>query len=306
MQTQSDPSNIGQPGEWVARTDTPSRSVFSNYRRTEAAEDELEPAAVAEVDSALTLQQRIDAAVARSFIYRLLALVYQDPDEVSWTALSSAEQLDCFLKATDNQTLFGAAVELARELGAADFEQYRAAHFAVFGHAARGRCPLNEIEYGDVKADPLFQPHRLADLVAFYRAFGLELAPDADERQDHISLELEFMSVLTAKEAYAVEHQLDCDELAICRDAQKKFLREHLGRWAPAFSRRLAGAAAHPVMQRVAEFTRIFVEAECSHVGIKPGSHDMLLRPIDEAAENMCASCGLGQLPPGAASPSVL
>jgi hypothetical protein len=91
-------------------------------------------------------------------------------------------------------------------------------------HAARGRCPLNEIEYGDIKADPLFQPHRLADLAAFYRAFGLEVAEDADERHDHICLELEFMCVLAAKEAYALEHQLDAEVLTLCRDAQKRFL----------------------------------------------------------------------------------
>ena len=62
---------------------------------------------------------------------------------------------------------------------------------------------MNEIEYGDAQADPLFQPHRLADLAAFYRAFGLELAADAAERQDHLCIELEFMSVLAAKEGYA-------------------------------------------------------------------------------------------------------
>jgi TorA maturation chaperone TorD len=124
---------------------------------------------------------------------------------------------------------------LINALQPAAFESFLNAYLAAFGHAARGSCPLNEIEYGDIKADPLFQPHRLADLAAFYRAFGLEVAEDAGERQDHICLELEFMCVLAAKEAYAHEHQLDSDQLAQCRDAQKKFLREHLGRWTPAF-----------------------------------------------------------------------
>ena len=45
------------------------------------------------------------------------------------------------------------------------------------------------------------------------------------------------MSVLTAKAAYAIEHQLEDGQLALGRDAQKKFLREHLGRWTPAFTR---------------------------------------------------------------------
>ena len=141
------------------------------------------------------------------------------------------------------QGLDKTAAALTAQLRRDNFELFQAACVTAFGHAARGDCPLNEIEYGDLKADPLFQPHRLADLAAFYRAFGLEVANGAAERPDHIGMELEFMSVLAAKEAYAYEHQLDDDQCALCRDAQKKFLREHLGRWSPGFARRLARAA---------------------------------------------------------------
>ena len=159
---------------------------------------------------------------------------------------------------------------------------------------------MNEIEYGDIKADPLFQPHRLADLAAFYRAFGLEVADDAGERHDHICLELEFMCVLAAKEAYALEHQLDEQQLAQCRDAQKKFLREHLGRWTPAFTRRLVAATSEPNLRALAQFTQAFIEAECARFGVNPGSEDLLLRPVDESADRLCDACGIRDLPPGA------
>jgi DMSO reductase family type II enzyme chaperone len=182
------------------------------------------------------------------------------------------------------------------------FDSFLNAYLAAFGHAARGSCPLNEIEYGDIKADPLFQPHRLADLAAFYRAFGLEVAEDAGERQDHICLELEFMCVLAAKEAYAHEHQVDADQLAQCRDAQKKFLREHLGRWTTAFARRLAAATSDPALRALAEFTRAFIESECVRFGVNPGSEELSLRPVDEAADRACDSCGINNLPPGALS----
>jgi hypothetical protein len=180
------------------------------------------------------------------------------------------------------------------------FDAFLNAYIATFGHAARGGCPLNEIEYGDIKADPLFQPHRLADLAAFYRAFGLEVTTDAGERQDHLCLELEFMCVLAAKEAYALEHQLAADQLAQCREAQKKFLREHLGRWAPAFARRLTAATNEPTLRVLAEFTRAFVESECVRFGVNAGSEELSLRPVDEAADRMCDSCGINNLPPGA------
>jgi DMSO reductase family type II enzyme chaperone len=176
------------------------------------------------------------------------------------------------------------------------FEPFFASYLLAFGHAARGRCPLNEIEYGNSKADPLFQPHRLADLAAFYRAFGLEIADDADERHDHLCLELEFMCVLAAKEAYALEHQLDLDALSLCRGAQKRFLREHLGRWTPAFARFLARMVGDTPLGALANFTLTFIEAECVRFGIPPGNEDLLLRPVDERAEAMCNSCGVDAL----------
>jgi TorA maturation chaperone TorD len=108
------------------------------------------------------------------------------------------------------------------------------------------------------------------------------------------------MCVLAAKEAYAVEHQLDSDQLAQCRDAQKKFLREHLGRWTPAFARRLAAATNDPALHALAEFTRAFVESECVRFGVNPGSEELSLRPVDEAADRACDSCGINNLPPGA------
>src|SRR5262249_19123474 len=133
------------------------------------------------------------------------------------------------------------------------------------------------------------------------RAFGLEVTPDAGERQDHICLELEFMSVLAAKEAFALEHQLDDEALALCADTNRKFLREHLTRWAPAFTRRLARmTGAEGTLGVLANLTRAFVAVECARYGVIPGGQDLLLRPVDAAAESLCASCGINSLPPGA------
>jgi len=50
----------------------------------------------------------------------------------------------------------------------------------------------------------------------------------------------------------------------------------------------------------LALFAGAFVAADCSQFGITPGSEDLLLRPVDEAGESLCASCGITNLPPGA------
>jgi len=303
MPTQSEP-RLG--GEWAARTDTPTRSVFGNYRPEGApASGPARSEAIhqcAGLETGAQLQSAIDVAVARSFIYRFLAKAYEDPMSDSWRWLTNAQTINSLRTANAfvGQTLLPSAEALIKSLQPAAFKAFFNAYLAAFGHAARGSCPLNEIEYGDIKADPLFQPHRLANLAAFYRAFGLEVASDAGERHDHLCLELEFMCVLVAKEAYALEHQLEADELAFCRDAQKKFLREHLGRWTPGFARRLAAATNELALRTLATFTRAFVESECVRFGVNPGSEELSLRPVDEAADRMCDSCGIAKLPPGA------
>ena len=298
------PSEPAVRGEWAARTtETSKRSVFGNYRPEGApasgpASSEATPQRAGSATGA-PLQSAIDLAIARSFIHRWLAKAYEDPTPENWQWLCAPGTQQSLRAAW----AVAAPGNLPTGVFSPDgFDSFLNAYLAAFGHAARGSCPLNEIEYGDIKADPLFQPHRLADLAAFYRAFGLEVTEDAGERHDHICLELEFLCVLAAKEAYAVEHQLDSDQLAQCRDAQKKFLREHLGRWTPAFARRLAAATNDPALRALAEFTRAFVESECVRFGVNPGSEELSLRPVDEAADRACDSCGINHLPPGALS----
>lgn len=298
MPTQSDSASVGQ---WAARTNTPKRSVFGNYRSTESALAPDFPGnpgpQQAEASNAAALQSAIDSAVARAFIYRYLATAYADPNCDGWDWLCASETEASLSKAWD---LICPGQPKLLNFTPDAFESFHSAYLAAFGHAARGNCPLNEIEYGDIKADPLFQPHRLADLAAFYRAFGLEVSDEAGERQDHLCLELEFLCVLAAKEAYALEYQLSESESQICRDAEKKFLREHLGRWTPAFTRRLAMTTTEPVLRALADFTLKFVECECARFGVTPGSQELALRPVDEAADRMCDSCGINNLPPGA------
>ncbi len=302
--------------DWAATPPPSRRSVFGNYRpadsgnspdirsvsRSSASSPVVDPA---DPSATTELPTAAEQAIARSFLFRFLAKAFEDPTEDGWNRLTGYDMQRAFKSAIitlthHNPALVEGAAACDQRLRPEGYEAFLSAYLAAFGHAARGRCPLNEIEYSDIKADPLFQPHRLADLAAFYRAFGLEITEDAGERHDHLSLELEFLCVLTAKEAYALEHQLDSRDLATCRDAQKKFLREHLGRWAPAFTRRLASMAAGTPLEALAGFLRHFIAAECERFGLDPGSDDLLLRPVDEAAESLCSSCGIMPLPRGA------
>ncbi|MBI5725157.1 MAG: molecular chaperone TorD family protein [Planctomycetes bacterium] len=80
----------------------------------------------------------------------------------------------------------------------------------------------------------------LSDVMAFYRAFGV--IPDR-QRPDHLCCELEFLHVLSLKEARA--RRAGQDERAdICADARRKFLAEHLRPWVSAVVK-MVRARAH-------------------------------------------------------------
>lgn len=295
-----------------ATVDQKRRSIFGNFEDGCSSGGGSVHASFSEADqtepgfAAASLQEQIDAAISRGFIYRFLAKAFETPTKKGWKWLCDAHVKEMLRLAlhtlipSQPNPFTGPANQLLSTLRLRNFAGLESAYLIAFGHTVRGDCPMNEIEYGDIKADPLFQPHRLADLAAFYSAFGLEITEDAAERQDHICIELEFMSVLSMKEAYALENQLDPEQLSLCREAQKKFLHEHLARWVPAFTRRLARIAGDGPLGAIADFSRCFIAFEAERADVTPGSDDLMLRPIDENAERLCESCGIQNLPPGA------
>ncbi len=293
------PSDLA-PGDWAARESGPRRSIFGNYARADGP-----PTATSTEEVTTPGSETVALALARAFVYRTLAQAFEYPSRESWTALTSPENLSALLAASaslQSPVIEQAAVETRAHLPGCDGDQYHDDYVAVFGHAARGSVPMNEIEYGEPKADALFQPHRLADLAAFYRAYGLNLAEDAGERQDHLCVELEFMSVLAAKEAYALDGQAGPDALSACRESQRDYLRDHLGRWAPAFARMLMTRSGAGLLSSFATLLRSFIEADCVRFGTTAGADHLVVRQADEEAERLCDGCGLQHGPPGIAS----
>jgi TorA maturation chaperone TorD len=181
----------------------------------------------------------------------------------------------------------------------ATVEQLGAEHRRLFGHTARGEVPPYETEYGN---EALFQqPQELGDLAGFMRAFGLTLRAEAHERIDHVSCECEFLAFLACKEAYATEHGDEQMRTATLR-ATQLFLRDHVGRFAPALARRLETADRAGFYGALGRLLLAFVEAECARYGIPVGPQALGLRPDPAAcaAPMGCAAaesgtCGFGE-----------
>jgi DMSO reductase family type II enzyme chaperone len=226
----------------------------------------------------LTKKRRQDRAaertLARSALYQLLsqALAYPSPEAVEalqQTDLPQAQQAAPHLPARV-PPLLAALGEYLRDTDAT--HQLPAEHRRVFSHIMSADCPPCETIY---TAPHIFQQtQELSDIAGFFRAFGLEMADR--ERLDHISVELEFMHFLTYKEAYALTRHGSA-KARLCREAQRKFMQEHLGRWALRFAERLSGKADGGYYGCVASLTEAFLSAEIGFLRAQP--EDVPIRP---------------------------
>lgn len=167
----------------------------------------------------------------------------------------------------------------------------QAEHRRVFSNVITLDCPPYETLFGN---DHVFgQAHVMGDIAGFYKAFGVELSRDIHERMDHLSVELEFMHFLAYKESYARCHD-GTEKTQIVVDAQKKFVKEHIGRWVPLFARMLVKKADTGFFRFMAEFTSDWMEfdAACLCVSPKPYSEADYRPATFNAPEGQTYECG--------------
>lgn len=235
----------------------------------------------------------IDAALCRATIYSALALAFRPPTDETITRIIEPENSAALAAAaalidSSSKTNLAGAFETLAASGRA-VSILASSYRALFGHTARGIVAPYETEYGN---EALFQqPQELADLMGFYRAFGLAMRADRRERADHISCECEFLAFLAMKEAYALEHH----NSAMLEDtvkAQKLFLRDHLGRFLPTFTQQLGREHAAGFYAKLADLCLRFVSQETNRLGIRLGAANLPLRPADD--ERVPMACGNG------------
>ncbi|GIW39830.1 MAG: hypothetical protein KatS3mg076_0407 [Candidatus Binatia bacterium] len=167
-----------------------------------------------------------------------------------------------------------------------DPAELRAEYDRLFGHTVRGVVSPYETEYG---AGTLFQqPHELGDIAGFYRAFGLALAAGVHERVDHVACECEFFAFLCRKEAFALETG-NTPMLEATVRAQRLFLKDHLGRFVPAFARSLSRAAPGSRYARIAAALKELVVSDSRRLRVPFGSEAMALRK--EAGDEKIRAC---------------
>lgn len=204
----------------------------------------------------------VKALLGRAAFYEMLSLAFSYPD-ADWREdlLANIEDLrdDDITPALGLEDGLDA---LSASLAAADDSTIAAEHNRLF--AGEVPCSAHETEYSP---DPFVKGRQLADIAGFYRAFGLQTG-NAKGLPDFVSTELEFMSFLVRKEAFAAVKGWSA-RAEICEKAERSFVESHLGRWLPAFARD-AEATATEFYAGAARLAAAFVATDAALMGTRP------------------------------------
>ena len=208
------------------------------------------------------VEPRVKHALARASVYRLLgrAFGYPTPAVLAELTELAARSADAAPVAAEPLHRLAAALRCVDAATAAD--EY------VFLFDRQVRCPPYESAYGPVP-QMAGKSAQLADVAGFYTAFGLAAAAGQPDIEDHVAAELEFMSALALKEAYA-EAEGEAEGLAVVRSAQVAFFTDHLGRWGEAFARSVGEATPLPYYTAAAELLEAWIVCEREALGVRP------------------------------------
>lgn len=234
-----------------------------------------------------TLDSRVSRILGRAARYKFLATAFASPEPSALAWLTPGHWPDV---GQDPEALCDALSRFKVACAEADLSALQDEYLVLF--ARQVRCSPYESSYGDGRRLG-GKPAELADISGFYAAFGMEPSRSHPELPDHIAAELEFMSVLCLKEAYALFHGL-VEQEEVTREAQRSFLAAHLGRWVGAFAEGVEAAAGNAFFPAAAVLLREFVSGECGALGATPSPAGGTTAPetVDDIACPFASACG--------------
>lgn len=204
-----------------------------------------------------TVVEGLDKPLCRSRIYALLASGLGFPDRDSHTGFSNGNfvtelQLALDVCAPDLAADFRAQIAPRLQL-TCSFEDFEALFLSAFEtNMPTPSAALNE----GVHAYKDNRPALLLELKGFYHNFGLQMESGANELEDTLTAELEFMHFLSAKQGWAEMEGQSADAYKL---AQRDFLERHLAAWAPLMQADVAAKVKAPFYVALAELAERFV-----------------------------------------------
>lgn len=197
----------------------------------------------------------IDSAAAeRGHLYALLSAVFRRPlDARRLEGLRAPEMLAAFRAAGIDP-----GDDFVRE-DAATLLDRLAIDFTQIFHGPEGRiAPYESIQIGD---GPDLMGRSAQEVRRFMAEIGFTVPPETGELPDHISVELALMAELACREAEALADG-DAGTATRAGSLQRRFMAEHLGRWAGPLARKVGARARTPFYAAMAELLDGFIATE--------------------------------------------
>jgi TorA maturation chaperone TorD len=236
----------------------------------------------------LAAEESVLRALARAAIYRLLGGAFAHPtaERLGDLARAACETAEA---APTPDAVRDQLAALAAAAGASDAASVAGEYVFLFERQVR--CPPHEGAWGD-RPQLAGKAATLADIAGFYSAFGLVPEGSQPDTEDHLVAELEYMSILALKEAWALARG-ERDAVEVTRHAAAAFLAEHLGRWAPTFAAELTAASPLPYYTAAAALLTRWLALETD--GLDVASAPVAGRLPDTPLEAETFTCPLAE-----------
>jgi TorA maturation chaperone TorD len=199
-----------------------------------------------------------ETATARSHVYGLLAGVFR--------AEPTAALVEHMRSAGFSEALSGLGLALGDEFHAASCEQLVEDLALEYTRLFIGPGPQLSphesvhVDSGSPSDNTLWGPQTV-EVKRFIEATGLRYEDRFTGLPDHISAEFELMQKLAERQSRAWSEGEEGDA-EWCREVQKRFLEDHLGRWVPGFCDKIVDQASSSFYREMASLTKAFLQFE--------------------------------------------
>lgn len=214
------------------------------------------------------------------FVLASLLTSYPDQNFENYVALLMKEETVSLPETLGTQ--------VSQIIKTANVDDLRSLYIDIFERGQSVNSPY-ETEYGRHRA--MAKGQELGDIAGFYKAFGFELETEGEGREilDHVSVELEFYSLLLMKQNYFAENA-NSEAAEIILDGRKKFMTAHLGRFVSAIGHR-PGVMDNPYFKEVYGWVSDLVDQECARLGVLPEKTDWIESQKNDEAANCGVNC---------------
>lgn len=130
-----------------------------------------------------------------------------------------------------------------------------------FGHGYDGHAAAYPFESVYSSEKRLLMQDARDEVLALYRAAGLEKQASWKEGEDHIALELEYMQIMVTRTIEALKAGED-DKAYHLVEAQSNFMEDHLAGWAPLMTEQMRRFAKTDFYRGLGYLTDGFIETE--------------------------------------------